>query len=203
MKIIDTIFFDVGGVCLTNGWDEYSRKKASKHFNYNFDEAEKRHEKIFKEFEKNLITRNDYLDEVVFVKEQKFSREDFISFMKEQSKPVLKTLQILLKLKNKGIYFLATINNESYELNNYRLKTFGLNKFFNAFFSSAYLKMRKPEPEIFITALNILGKEPLECLFIDDRKENIEAAQKIGIQTIHLTNVEKLEKKLIEKNIKF
>jgi len=203
MKIIDTIFFDVGGVCLTNGWDEYSRKKASKHFNYNFDEAEKRHEKIFKEFEKNLITRNDYLDEVVFVKEQKFSREDFISFMKEQSKPVLKTLQILLKLKNQGIYFLATINNESYELNNYRLKTFGLNKFFNAFFSSAYLKMRKPEPEIFITALNILGKEPLECLFIDDRKENIEAAQKIGIQTIHLTNVEKLEKKLIEKNIKF
>lgn len=199
---ITTLFFDIGGVTLTNGWDHNSRIKAAEHFLINYDEFNGRHKKVFKSFEKGKVTLNDYLEKVIFFKKRNFSREDFIIFMKNQSKPYSSTLKILKKLSDEKKYFLAAINNESFELNNFRIKKFKLNKYFKAFFSSSYLHERKPETEIFNIALNVLQKKASGCLFIDDRKENIIGAKKVGLQTIHLKETEQLKKILLNKGIK-
>lgn len=202
---IKAIFFDVGGVCLTNGWDETSREKMAQEFNLNFEQTESVHATIFEDFERGEITLGQYIDSVYFSLGQKvnISKQDIIGFMKDQSKSFASTIEILEKLKQNGDYRLATINNESFVLNEFRIEKFGLARYFNNFFSSCYLHMRKPEPRIFKTVIHVTQLDPDECLFIDDRKENIEAASREGIKCIHLPKVKELGENLKKFNIKF
>jgi len=201
MNDIKTIFFDVGGVCLTNGWDHVAREKSTKEFSLSYEEMEKRHKPLFKKFEKGKLSLDEYLDQVVFYRKRNFSKKDFIEFMLSQSRPHYSTFKILDNLASKRKYHLATINNESRELNEYRIEEFGLRKYFQCFFSSCYLGVRKPEEEIFDKALQIFQKEPEKCLYIDDRKENYNAAKNSGLHTILLDKPENLKIKLEEFNI--
>ncbi len=201
MTKILTIFFDVGGVCLTNGWDHISRQKSTVRFSLDYEEMEKRHNPVFKKFEKGKLTLDEYLNHVVFFKKRDFTKQEFTEFMYSQSCPFNSTLKLLGKLSSGNKYQLATLNNESRELNRYRIDKFGLDKYFECFFSSCYLGVRKPESEIFDKALHILHKKPEECLFIDDREENYRSARSSGINAILLENPEDLPKKLKEFNI--
>jgi putative hydrolase of the HAD superfamily len=198
---ITTLLFDIGGVILTNGWDEDNRREGAEFFELNLGEIEKRHKAVFPDFEKGNVSLNKYVDEVIFYKERNFNREDFINFIKSRTRPYDSSIQILEKLRRDKKYLLATINNESYELNLFRINHFKLYKYFISFFSSGFLNTRKPEPLIYKIALNVLHKMPSECLFIDDRIENIEEAEKQGINTIHLTDVKELKNLLLEKDI--
>ncbi len=201
MSGVSTIFFDVGGVCLTNGWDHISREKSTVRFSLDYEEMENRHKPVFKKFERGKLTLDEYLDQVVFFKNRSFSRQDFTDFMYSQSQPFHSTIKLLDKLSSGNRYKLATLNNESRELNRYRINKFGLEKYFECFFSSCYLGVRKPEPEIFYRALHILHKKPGECLFIDDREENYQAARATGMNAVLLENPEDLKQKLKEYNI--
>lgn len=202
---IKAIFFDIGGVCLTNGWDETSREKLAQEFKLNFKETEKIHDTLFEDFDRGNITLEHYIDSVYLSQEQKneLSRQDIILFMKDQSISFNSTLEILERLKKNGSYRLATINNESFFLNQFRIEKFDLTRYFDNFFSSCYLHMRKPEDRIFKTVLYLTQLKPEQCLYIDDRKENTEAARSKGINCIHLQNVEKLGEHLKKYNIKF
>ncbi len=84
-----------------------------------------------------------------------------------------------------GLYRLATINNESRELNRYRIDTFGLGKMFSAFFSSCYLGVRKPDARIYEIALDVMQAEPAASLFVDDREENVAGARAVGLRALH------------------
>lgn len=201
METITTIFFDIGGVCLTNGWDHISREKAANKFSVDYEKFETKHKSVFKKLEKGKISLDEYLDKVIFFTKRKFSKKEFKDFMFLQSKAHKSTLKLLHQLSLKNKYHLATINNESLELNQYRINKFGLKKYFTNFFSSCYLGTRKPEPEIFLKALQILQKNPEKCLFIDDREENYLSAKSIGLNSIHLENPVELKKKLTEFNI--
>jgi len=201
VKNITTIFFDVGGVCLTNGWDNISREKATIKFSLDYEEMERRHKPLFKKFEKGKVSLDKYLDTVIFFKERNFSKSDFIEFMHSQSKAIDSTFKILKTLKSARKYQLVTLNNESRELNRYRINKFKLDKYFDCFFSSCYLGTRKPEQEIFYAATHILQKDPEECLFIDDRKENYTAATNYGLNTILLDAPANLRVRLEEYKI--
>ena len=201
MKKITTIFFDVGGVCLTNGWDHVSRQKATIKFSLDYEEMERRHKTLFEKFEKGKLSLDEYLNEVVFFKERTFSKSDFIEFMHSQSKAIDSTFKILETLKSANKYQLVTLNNESRELNKFRINKFDLAKYFECFFSSCYLGARKPEQEIFYAATHILQKDPEECLFIDDRKENYTAATNYGLNTILLDTPANLQVRLEEHKI--
>ncbi len=201
MSKITTIFFDVGGICLTNGWDNISREKSAEKFSLDYEEMERRHMPLFKVFDKGELSLDEYLNEVVFYKERKFSKRDFVEFMFSQSRPINSTLKVLDKLASERKYHLATINNESRELNDFRINEFGLKKYFECFFSSCYLGVRKPEEEIYDKALHIFHKNPDECLYIDDREENYNAARNSGLKLILLDEPENLVSKLQEYKI--
>ncbi len=79
---------------------------------------------------------------------------------------------------------LATVNNEARALNEFRLKKFDLLDQFDAFFSSCYLGLRKPDRKIFQIALDVLQRDPERAVFIDDRPENVAAAASLGIHGI-------------------
>jgi putative hydrolase of the HAD superfamily len=201
VRKINTILFDVGGVCLTNGWDHISREKATVKFSLDYEEMEKRHKLLFKKFEKGKLSLGEYLKQVVFFVKRNFSKSEYIEFMHSQSKAIESTLKILEKLSKKKKYQLVTLNNESRELNKYRINKFKLTNYFECFFSSCYVGARKPEREIFYAATHILQKDPEECLFVDDREENYTAATNYGLNTILLDEPGNLQVRLEEHNI--
>jgi putative hydrolase of the HAD superfamily len=84
------------------------------------------------------------------------------------------------------------LSNESRELMEYRIPTFGLSGLFDAYLVSAYIALRKPEPAFFQCALDISQRQPNECVFIDDREENLEGARQLGIQGIRMTSPEQV-----------
>jgi putative hydrolase of the HAD superfamily len=103
--------------------------------------------------------------------------------MKAQSAPFPDSLEVVAALAGTNTALLATLNNESRELNEYRIHLFGLDEHFSMFLSSCYLGVRKPEPEIYRLAVDITQHEPEQCLFIDDRALNLECATLEGMQT--------------------
>ena len=92
---------------------------------------------------------------------------------------------------------LATLNNEGRELNAYRIEKFHLQRNFSAFFSSCYLGLRKPDQAIYSRALEITQRPAAECVFIDDRAENLEGARQVGMRTIHFQTPAQLRAELM------
>jgi len=189
---ITTLFWDIGGVILTNGWDRGSRKEAANVFRLDWEEFQDRHDLSFPAFDSGQITLNEYLDRTLFYRPRDFTREEITAFMFAQSKEYAETRAILDKVASSRRYFVGAINNEPLELNQYRIEAFDLRRNFLVFFSSCYVRTRKPEEMIFRVALEVTQRKPEECLFIDDRPLNLESPRRLGMNTIHHQNAEQL-----------
>lgn len=200
---ISAIFFDVGGVLGTNGWDRHDRLGVATAFELDYDEMEERHDLVSAAFETGHLDVDGYLDAVIFHAERPFSRESFWEAMKERSQPHEDALQIAAQLKETGRYFMATLNNESHELNDFRIDRFGLRERFDIFLTSSYLGVKKPDDAIFELALHITAREPEECVFIDDRELNVKAALRHGMRTIHYRDAAQLRTLLVEAGVDF
>jgi putative hydrolase of the HAD superfamily len=185
---ITTVFWDIGGVVLTNGWDHNSRLEAVQTFQLDLEEFRERHDLSFPAFDAGQITLDQYLDRTLFYRARAFTREEFTAFMFAQSKEYPETRQLLREVARIGKYFVASINNEPLELNNYRIEAFGLREDFQVFFSSCYLHARKPEEQIFRIALEVSQRPAEECVFIDDRSLNLENPRRLGMHVIHHKN---------------
>jgi putative hydrolase of the HAD superfamily len=193
---ITTLFWDIGGVILTNGWGRGSRKEAANTFRLDWEEFQDRHDLSFPAFDSGQITLNEYLDRTLFYRHRSFTREEFTAFMFAQSREYPETRAILDKVSSSGKYFVGAINNEPLELNQYRIEAFDLKRNFLVFFSSCYVRSRKPEEMIFRVALEVTQRPPEKCLFIDDRLLNLESPRRLGMNTIHHQNVEQLRAEL-------
>jgi putative hydrolase of the HAD superfamily len=196
LREITTLFWDIGGVILTNGWDRESRKEAAATFHLDWDEFEDRHDLSFPAFDTGHITLNEYLDRTLFYRTRPFTREEFTAFMFAQSKEYPEVRAILDQVTASGKYFIGAINNEPLELNQYRIEAFHLRKNFFVFFSSCYVRSRKPEETIFRVALEVSQRPPEQCLFIDDRALNLESPRRLGMNTIHHQNADQLRSDL-------
>jgi putative hydrolase of the HAD superfamily len=193
---ITAIFFDVGGVLLTNAWDREQREKALQKFQLDEEEFLDRHEMLVSSFERGKIGLDEYLDRTIFYRSRPFTREAFKDYIYALSQPDNATLEIGRGLRASGKYLLGTINNESLDLNLYRIEKFGLRSIFDLFVSSCFVGLRKPEDGIYRLALEITQRPPEQCCFIDDRALNLEAAQRLGLKTIQMENAEQLDKAL-------
>lgn len=191
---IKVVLMDIGGVLLTNGWGLESRKKAAKYFGFDYEEMDILHHFIYNVFEIGSITLDEYLDTVLFNQPRDFTKVDFKQFMYEQSVELPKTLSWVKSWKKQTLLPVFALNNESLELNDYRIAKFKLHEVFNGFFSSCYLGFRKPDPRIYQTALKITRLNPEECLYFDDRPMLVDAAKKQGIQAILHENFENTKK---------
>ena len=185
MSRIAAIFSDVGGVVGTNAWDRVARRKAVEEFKIDRLDFEDRHELVVNAFETGHLSLDAYLDYTIFYCPRDFSKERFQECMFGQSKPIQESIDFYSRLAQSCKYLMATLNNESLELNLHRIEKFGLRRIFSVFFSSCFLGIQKPQDAIYILALKLTQREPEECLFIDDRILNVERARKCGMQAIH------------------
>lgn len=197
MDGIGTILWDIGGVLLTNGWDRQQRDAVVARFGLDSAEFERRHAEVDQAWEKDEIGADEYLRRTVFYEPRRFTPAEILEAMKEQSKVLEDSgLGILRQLAASEQYVLATVNNEARVMNEYRLRKFGLLDDFDAFFSSCYLGLRKPDRKIYQVALDVLERDPDHAAFIDDRPENVAAAASLGIHAIRYEGSAKLEEDL-------
>lgn len=193
MTKLTTLFFDVGGVILTNGWDRPARLRAAEHCDLDWDEFEERHELVVPDFETGRIGLKQYLDRTMFYQSRPFTHDEAKSFIWAQSQPHPESLALVAELARSGKYLMATLNNESRDLNGYRIEHFHLRDYFAAFFSSGFLGVRKPDERIYQLALEITQRSPDECLFVDDRALSVERARSLGMHTIQYRDLALLQ----------
>ena len=200
---IKHVFFDIGGVLATNGWDRESRKAAVEKFGLDEEEFASRHDAMAGPLDEGAVTLSEYVKFAVFNKPRSFSENDFIDFMYAQSKPFTETIEIARAVAEGCSYWVMTLNNESEELNEYRIREFGLDAIFDAFLSSCWLRLRKPTAAFYTRALNIAQANPGTSVFIDDREQNIVPARDLGMHVIHYQSAAQLSTELRNLGIKF
>lgn len=187
---ITTLFTDVGGVLLTNGWDHNSRNKAVEHFNLDAEETQQRHSMTFDTYEVGKITLDEYLARVVFYTKRDFTKDDFKQFMFEQSQPYDDMLNLVKALKQKYNLKIAVVNNEGRELNEYRINHFKLNSFVDFYINSSFVHFRKPDIDIFKVAIDIAQVNPSKTLYLEDRWMFVQVAETLGLKGVHHQNYE-------------
>jgi putative hydrolase of the HAD superfamily len=194
MPAIRALFWDVGGVLLTNAWDHEERDLAVERFLLSKPEFEARHKELVHAFEEGKVSLDDYLGRVVFYQSRTFTREEFKQFMFSLSKPKPQSLELARRLS--ANYVTAVINNESRELNQYRIQKFELAEISTLFVSSCFVGLRKPDERIYRLALELTQHAPEECVFIDDRPENLTGAEKAGMKTVLMKDAQQLRRDL-------
>lgn len=203
MTVINQLFFDIGGVLGSNGWDREQRAAAVVRFSLDSEDFQYRHEETVGAFESGQISLDEYLDVTVFWRERGFSREEFKTFMFSLSTPSPDSLDVVRRLRQsiRGRPMrvrMATLNNESHELNEHRIRLFGLCELFDVFFSSCWLGVRKPTRQIYEHVLGMTQANPASSVFVDDREQNLAPARALGIKTILYTSAQQLEHSLNE-----
>jgi putative hydrolase of the HAD superfamily len=193
---ITTLFLDVGGVLLTNGWDHHARRRAARHFKLNWVEMQERHELNFEIQEEDKITFREYLDRVVFWQKRPFTRAEFRQFMFAQSKCFIKMIELVRGLKAKYGLKIIVISNESREVNAHRIRQFKLDGFVDAFISSCFVHLRKPDADIFRLALDIAQVAARQSVYIENTPLFVQIAESLGIRSILHTDYKSTAAKL-------
>lgn len=181
---ITTLFLDIGGVLLTNGWDHHSRIRAADKFDLDYEEMNERHHLTFDTYEEGKLSLDDYLNRVVFYQKRSFSREAFKAFMYAQSQSFPEMIELMCGLKNQYGLKVAAVSNEGRELTVYRVQQFKLGTFIDFFISSCFVHYRKPDADMYRIALDIAQVDPEQVVYIDDRAMFAEVAQGLDIRGI-------------------
>lgn len=191
--VCTTLFLDIGGVLLTNGWDRHSRERTAKIFDLDYTEMTKRHALIFDTYEIGKITLDTYLSHVVFYIPRQFSPEEFKICMFSQSQAYPNMLQYMREIKKRYLLQIVAVSNEGRELMDYRIKHFQLKEFIDFFVCSGFIGLRKPDEGIYRLALDMAQARPEEVIYIDDREMLIEIGSQLGLQTIQHLTLEKTQ----------
>ena len=196
---IKTIIFDIGGVVLNLNIPKsaeafaqlggVSTEQVFKSFGAN---------PIFPAFERGEISAEDFRNEIRSLLNPDLTDTDIDLAWNAMLLDLPKDrLNVIAQLKDRFQTVVLSNTNEIHfsVFNNIVSETTGgqsFDKYFNAVYYSHLIGMRKPDKEIFEYVLNRHNLEPSSTLFIDDMLSNTDAANRLGLQTWHLTNQEEL-----------
>jgi putative hydrolase of the HAD superfamily len=193
---ITALFLDIGGVLLSNGWDHHARRRATKRFQLDWAGMQERHELNFELHEEDKITFREYLDRVIFWKKRPFTRAEFRRFMFAQSQPFPEMIELVRRLKAEHRLKIIVVSNEAREVNAYRIRHFKLDGFVDAFISSCFVQLRKPDAGIFRLALDVAQVPTRQIVYIENTPLFVQVAESLGIRSLLHTDYESTRAKL-------
>jgi putative hydrolase of the HAD superfamily len=195
---ITTLFLDIGGVLLTNGWDTALRKKTAVNFGVDYEELDHRHRVTYDTYEEGKMTLETYLRQIIFYEPRDYTVEDVQTFILEQAAPYEETISLVKKLK--AVYGLrvAVVSNEGREIAEDRIRRFQLKEFVDFFVVSAFVHFRKPDLDIYRLALDVAQVHPGQVAYIEDRPLLCEVAATLGIRSVLNWDPAETRKKLAD-----
>ena len=195
---ISTLFLDIGGVLLTNGWDRHMRRRAAEQFKLDYDEMDERHHMTFDTYEEGKMSLDEYLNLVIFHQPRPFEMNDFKEFLFAQTQPLPEMIDMFKAIEKNNPLRVGAISNEGRELTLYRIGRFGLREFIQVFICSCFVHFRKPDKDIYTIALDTCQVKPEQSIYIDDRTLHVEVARSLGMNAIHHTGPETTRQALSE-----
>lgn len=191
---IRVLFWDIGGVLLTNGWDREQRADVLARFGLDVADFSERHKLAAPELELGRMSLAEYMAQTVFHTPRDFTPDAFRAAMEAESQPHAGALALARDLGAR--HRMYALNNEGRDLNEHRIATFGLQDVLLGFFTSCYLGVMKPNPAIYRLALDLAHVRPQEAVMIDDRAQNAEAARSVGMHALRYENAAQLRAEL-------
>lgn len=198
--MIKNIIFDLGNVLIRFKPEEFVNKNIKKEYREKFFNV------IFKGQEWADLDRGilEYSDAVKIFSEKipecsSEIKKLFDNYILDVLEPIEKNIEIMKSLKGK--YKLFVLSNFHYPAFDYIFENWEFFKYFDGKVVSGHCKLLKPEKKIYELLCLTYSLKPNECVFIDDTKVNIKAAEEFGINGIHLTDINILEEKLKENNL--
>ena len=196
--MIKNIIFDIGMVLADFRYEAYMRDDLG------FDEKTIRVFKerivenpLWNEIDRSAIPLDDVVSEMKSrVPEYHDEAENFFSHVTgliasyDYSRPWLEEL----KAKGYRVYLLSNYSKDYFEL--HRKTKFTFVDLADGMVISGFEKINKPEPEIYKILLNRYSLIPEECIFMDDREVNVEAAKKLRINAFVFKSYEDARAKL-------
>jgi FMN phosphatase YigB (HAD superfamily) len=182
--MIKVILFDFAGVIGSESYFGWLKKNIP-----NFNNRRSEFQKIADKGDMGEVNVEEFF---ALIKEVTGIPSD--SIWKEIYEPVTidaELISLIHELKKK--YIVVLFSNYHGELLRKLLKKHGINNLFNYVFVSSEQGAKKPDEEAFLKILEKVKVHKKDVLFIDDRLENVEAGNKIGIDSILFTDVKKLK----------
>ncbi len=191
---IKAIVFDIGNVLIDIDYPKTIRNFQAL-ATIDFQSIVSYHQQIdiFNQFEKGKVSVDEFVATLKQYLREDVTKDQIIAawnsmlvYYPERKINLLRTL----KAKGFQLYALSNINElHIAEMNATVNALFGINEF-SSFFNKAYYSnevgFRKPETELYDIVLKEIALAPEEILFIDDKLENLNPAEKLGLQTFHL-----------------
>ena len=181
---ITTLFLDIGGVLLTDGWSHGASTLAAKTFNLDVADLKERHSQALDTYENGKLTLDQFLDRMVFYEKRSFTRAQFREFMFAQSKAYPRMIELIRRLKARYGLKIVVVSNEGREFNEYRIRKFKLDGFVDFFISSCFVRLRKPDQDIFRVALDTVRVPANQAVYIENTQMFVEVAEGLGIRSI-------------------
>ncbi len=208
--MIRAIIFDLGGVLMTDVPLKQIAEELSEKSPLSEQEI---HAHLYPTEHWNLltlgkITEDEYWDD--FLKASKMSEKLEVRSEKLKKELEKKVRSSLYPLKHsasiinllKENYKLAILSNHAKEWSEYMRQKFDLFRSFGPIIFSCDVGLRKPDPRIYEVTLQKLKCNAGQCAFIDDKKRNTDAAEKLGMKGIVFEEYSKLLEDLGRSGVK-
>jgi len=200
---IKAIIFDLGGVVFDFSFDK-TFEHWSKAIGKDVHEIKKQFKfgDSFEKFERNEISPEQFIEYASQQLNHKFNTKNFElgwNAIYLNSFPGIK--ELLIKLRS-NFQLVALTNTNVIHSKIWKTKFADTLKIFEKVFSSHEIRTRKPEVTSYQTVLDYLSLEPQQTLFLDDNEEYINAAKKLGINTILVSSYNEMMQRLKEFEIK-
>lgn len=194
--MIQTLFFDLGNTLIDFSEEKMWRQlsnvcETSSNILKNI--ISRNH--LWKDYEIGQISTDEFIEKIRFFTKTSFTNEDFIFAASNIFSENLEMADLIESLLHSGMT-LGIISNTCPIHIDFIKERYKLLEYFTHLILSYEVKMRKPDFQIYTHALTKLNTSPKLSLFIDDLKENIEGAEKLGIHSLHFKEPALLRKDL-------
>jgi len=152
-------------------------------------------------FDKGEITPQEFYERVVHKLKAKIDYDEFFSIYNDVFSLNPPVLEIMKRLKVN--YKLVLLSNTDVMRFEFVREIFPEVMIFDEYVLSFEVGFMKPHPQIYRDALKKAGTKAEECIFIDDREENIQGAEELALKGILFESQANLESTLQEINLSF
>lgn len=199
---IENIIFDVGRVLVSFDWETYLK---------GFGFPEEKYEKIadatfrsstWNERDRGLLTEEEYVEAMVKkAPEYEADIREVLAGSHKTISPMDYAETWTKYLRSQG-YHLYILSNYGHYMLDRTKQDMKFLEYMDGVVFSCDVQMIKPEPEIYQTLLDTFSLNPEKSVFLDDRKDNCEAAEKLGIHAIVFENFKQAAAELEKLGVK-
>ena len=197
MKNIKTVIFDLGGAYFTDG-----TKRAIDIISQRWNLDQSKVADVFKgkigtAYRENQISHEEFWKQAKETLEIDAPMEELAEIWLNGYVPIEGTVEIIKELNEKG-YEILYLSDNVQERIDYLEKKYHFLQYFKSGVFSHIAGVRKPNPKIYQLALEESSNPAENCVYIDDKANLLEEADKLGMSTIAFVNADETRKKLIE-----